>query len=73
MAQANGVRRLLEMVPEFIRLEYTALRDDACDEMGRGDIERRVEDLDAFGGDGVAVMDGGDFSRISLFDRNVVA
>ena len=58
---------------KFTWLEHASLGNDAGDEMGGGNVKRGVEDLNAFGSDRMAAVDSGDFSRMALLDRNILA
>ena len=61
--------RLRGSSPTFDRPDDALLGDDAGDQLGRGDVEGGVVDVDAVGG-GLAAEAVGDLARVALLDRD---
>ena len=61
----------MKFCSEFPRLENTSFSDDAGDQLGRGHVERGIEDCVSGWCDRMAAVNGGNFYWVPLFDGNV--
>ncbi len=57
---------------DFARLEHSPFGDDRGHVIGRGDVESGIENIHTGWSDGMTAVDGRDFLRIALLDRDLI-